>query len=50
MKLHVYNLPKLLRTLRQSCFGPALLVTDAVDNDSFDSMVLIAQRQAAVDR
>lgn len=50
MQLHVYNLPKLLRMLRQTGFGSVLLVTDAFDNDQFDSVLLIAQRQTAPDR
>lgn len=45
MQLHVYDLPKLMRMLRQAGFGPVLMVTDAFDNDQFDSVVLIAQRQ-----
>jgi SAM-dependent methyltransferase len=46
MQLHVYNLPTLLRMLHGHGFGEVLMVPDAFENGQFDSVVLIAQRQA----
>lgn len=44
MQLHVYDLPRILRTLNRLGFGEALLVPDRFDNDTFDTVVIIAQR------
>jgi SAM-dependent methyltransferase len=46
MQLHIYNLATLSRSLNRLGFGEALLVTDRFDNGLFDSVVLIARRNA----
>lgn len=44
MQLHVYKLPRMLGDLSRLGFGEALLVTDRFAKDTFDSVVVIAQR------
>lgn len=46
MQLHIYDLARLSRSLNQLGFGEVLLVTDRFDDNLFDSVVLIAQRNA----
>lgn len=44
MQLHIYDLPPVLRMLRQRGFDRVLMLLDAFDNDAFESVVILGQR------